>query len=122
MAYFNTSDQNHSSALNTAKILAVQDSALYVTDYIFSEVVTVSFLKLKSLKEATRIGKLVRQSCNMIYTEKNVFESAWQIFSEQRLQLSFVDCITIATMKNQKIRQIATFDRDFTKIEEMDVV
>ncbi|CAE6487158.1 hypothetical protein NUZ5A_20269 [Candidatus Nitrosotenuis uzonensis] len=30
----------------------------------------VSFLKLKSLKEATRIGKLVRQSCNMRYTEK----------------------------------------------------
>ncbi|WP_205098644.1 PIN domain-containing protein [Candidatus Nitrosotenuis uzonensis] len=53
---------------------------------------------------------------------KNVFESAWQIFSEQHLQLSFVDCITIATMKNQKIRQIATFDRNFTKIEEMDVV
>ncbi|MCA2003341.1 MAG: PIN domain-containing protein [Candidatus Nitrosotenuis sp.] len=53
---------------------------------------------------------------------KNVFESAWQIFSEQHLQLSFVDCITIATMKNQKIRQIAIFDRDFTKIEEMDVV
>lgn len=33
IAYFNTRDQNHRLALNTAKILDHQNQELYITDY-----------------------------------------------------------------------------------------
>lgn len=122
VAYFNTTDQNHDAAVKTAKILANKNSELYITDYIFSEIVTVSFVKLKNLKQAIGIGKIILESCNLLHVEKYIFEHAWKIFSGQKLRLSFADCTTIAAMQSQKIQKIATFDGDFSKIKGIDVL
>jgi predicted nucleic acid-binding protein len=117
VAYFNTNDQNHGRAVDTAKALAIKNPELYITDYIFGEIVTVSLLRLKDIKKAAKIGNAVLRSCNIISADRNVFDEAWDMFSRQKLWLSFVDCITVATMREQRIREIATFDKDFTKIE-----
>jgi hypothetical protein len=117
VAYFNTRDQNHSSAVKIAKILANQNHELYITDYLFGEIVTVSLVRLKNLEKATQIGTTILEYCNLIHVDKDIFEHAWKIFSEQKLRLSFVDCTTIVVMKNQKIQKIATFDNDFNKIK-----
>lgn len=122
VAYFNTRDQNHDLAVKTAKILANQNSELYLTDYIFGETVTVSLVKLKNLKLAIHIGKIILESCNLLHIEKYIFEHAWKIFSGQKLRLSFVDCATIAAMQSQKIQKIATFDGDFSNIKGIDVL
>lgn len=122
VAYYNTRDQNHDLAAKTAKSLAAQNHPLYITDYIFGEIITVSFFKLKNLGKAVHIGKTVLESCNLLHTEKDTFEQAWKIFSEQNLRLSFVDCTTIATMQGQKIHKIATFDGDFSKISGIEVL
>ena len=122
VAYYNTRDQNHDVAVKIAKILANQNSELYITDYIFGEIVTVSFVKLKNLRKAIHIGKTILESCNLLHVEKGIFEHAWRIFSEQKLRLSFVDCATIATMESQKIQKIATFDGDFSKIKGIEVL
>lgn len=122
VAYYNTRDQNHDLAVRTAKILANQNTELYVTDYIFGEIVTVSFVKLKNLGKAVHIGKTILKSCNLLHIEKGIFEHAWRIFSEQKLRLSFADCTTIAAMQSQKIQKIATFDGDFSKIKEVEVL
>ena len=121
VAYLNTRDQNNPLSAKTAKILADQNPELYVTNYIFGEIVTVIFLKLKNLKKAIDMGKMVLRSCNLVHVDKYVFEYAWKIFSEQKLRLSFVDCTTIATMEDQKIRKIATFDSDFIKVKGIEV-
>jgi predicted nucleic acid-binding protein len=122
VAYFNTRDQNHDLAIKTAKTLASQNREIFITDYIFGEIVTVSFLRLKNVGKTTRIGKLILASCNLIYVEKNIFEYAWEIFSKQNLRLSFTDCTTIAAMQSQKIQKIATFDSDFTKVRGVEVL
>lgn len=122
VAYFNTRDQNHDLATKTGKILARQNLELYITDYIFGEIVTVVFVKLKNLEKALDIGKIVLESCNLIHVEKDIFEHAWKIFSGQKLRLSFVDCITIAVMQDRKMQKIATFDGDFTKVKGIQVL
>lgn len=122
VAYFNKRDQNHDLATKTGKTLAHQDLELYVTDYIFGEIVTVGFVKLKNLKKALDIGKIVLESCNLIHVEKDIFEHAWRIFSGQKLRLSFADCVTIAVMQNRKMQKIATFDDDFSKIKGVQVL
>lgn len=117
VAYFNTRDQNHSSAVKIAKILANQNHELYITDYLFGEIATVSLVRLKNLEKAAQIGTTILEYCNLLHVDKDIFEHAWKIFSEQKLRLSFVDCTTIVVMKNQKIQKIATFDNDFNKIK-----
>lgn len=121
IAYFNTRDQNHRLALNTAKILDHQNRELYITDYLFGEIVTVSLVRLKNLNKATYVGKIMLEYCNLIYVDKDLFEQAWKIFSEQNLRLSFVDCTTVATMKSQKIQKIATFDSDFNYVKGIEI-
>ena len=45
------------------------------------------------------------------------------IFKEQKVTiLSFTDCSIIALMKKEKIRYTATFDGDFLKVENVEVV
>jgi uncharacterized protein len=122
VAYFNNKDQNHQSAINIAKTLTTQNPEFYITDYIFSEIVTVCLIRLKDIKKAAQIGRLILESCNLLTSQEETFIDAWNMFSTQKLQLSFVDCITIATMYNQNIRKIATFDKDFTKIQEITVL
>jgi predicted nucleic acid-binding protein len=122
VAYYNTRDQNHEHAAKTAKLLATQNYPLYITDYIFGEIITVSFFKLKSLGKAVHVGKMVLESCNLLHTEKEIFEQAWKIFSEQKLRLSFVDCTTVAAMRGQKMQKIATFDGDFSKISGLEIL
>ena len=122
VAYFNTRDQNHDQATKTGKILARQNLEIYITDYIFGEIVTVVFVKLKNLEKALNIGKIILESCNLIHVEKDIFEHAWKIFSGQKLRLSFVDCITIAIMQDRKMQKIATFDGDFAKVKGVQVL
>lgn len=122
VAYYNTRDQNHGLAAKTVRSMSSKNQPLYITDYIFGEIVTVSFLKLKEPSKAVNIGKTILRSCNLLHTEKETFERAWKIFSEQKLRLSFVDCVTIATMLDQKIQKIATYDGDFSKISGIEVL
>lgn len=86
------------------------------------KIVTVSLLRLKNLRRSVYIGKAILKSCNLVHIEKNIFEKAWTIFSDQRQRLSFVDCTTIAAMQEMKIRQIATFDGDFAEISHIQVL
>jgi len=52
-----------------------------------------------------------------------VFERTWEIFTDQEnTKLSFVDASNLACMEKRKIRKIATFDKDFLKIESVEVV
>lgn len=122
VAYFNTNDQNHKEAVNTSKTLVQLNSELCITDYIFGEIATVSLLKLKDVKKAAQIGNLVLESCNVIPVKKDAFDDAWKIFSGQRLRLSFTDCTTIATMHSQGMQEIATFDKDFARVEGITVL
>lgn len=95
---------------------------LYVTDYVFGEIVTISFLKLKDLKKALNIGKQILESCNIVNTNKDIFAHAWEIFSKQKSRLSFVDCVIIAAMSDLKIQKIATFDQDFLKVKGLEIL
>jgi predicted nucleic acid-binding protein len=49
-----------------------------------------------------------------IMRASEVFESSWEIFSNQEDSgLSFVDASNLACMEMRGIRKIATFDKDF---------
>jgi len=120
VSYFNTRDQNHPHAVKLMKKIR---EPLCMTDYIFSEVVTVSLIRLKSLDGASKIGEVILKSMKMIDVEKTSFDNAWSIFCKQKeTVLSFTDCTTVSVMQENDIEKIATFDEDFGKISGIEII
>ncbi|MDE1767021.1 MAG: type II toxin-antitoxin system VapC family toxin [Thaumarchaeota archaeon] len=89
----------------------------FITDYVFNETVTVSMIRMKDLGKVRRIGNYLLDSLKLIRVEEDVFLDAWRIFQSQKgTRLGFTDCTTIAAMGHNGTNNIATFDKDFTKM------
>jgi predicted nucleic acid-binding protein len=124
VAFYNTRDENHEKAVKLMEdITKGKYGNLYITDYIFDESVTVIFIRLKSLSKTIKIGEVVRKSVEMLEVERRVFEDAWKLFKTQRKTVfSFTDCTTLSIMRKRNIKNIATFDKDFKEIKEINVI
>jgi predicted nucleic acid-binding protein len=121
IAYKIKNDVNHAKAVKIIKRISECDRVI-VSEYVFAEVVTVLSLK-ENLKTAVNVGKGLRNAKEVEILEVgNLFEEAWKIFREKGKCLSFVDCSSIAIMKNMGITRIATFDKDFKQIKNIAVI
>ncbi|MGC8831968.1 MAG: type II toxin-antitoxin system VapC family toxin [Thermoproteota archaeon] len=123
-AFYNVRDENHVKAKNLMPdIVNSKYGPLYISDYVFDETVTVAFIRLRNLRRAVRIGEYLRKSVRLIEVTGSNFEDAWRIFKKQKeTDFSFTDCTSISIMKRMNIRNIATFDRDFLKLKEVNVI
>ena len=124
IAYFNERDKNHNLAI---KIISNIDKGKYdkpvISDYIFSEIVTVTLLKKKEKKIAIEAGKeILKSKIKIIKVNKEIFNKAWQLFQEYDLKMSFTDFTNLAILELLSINQIATFDRDFKKIKNIGLI
>jgi len=124
VAFYNTRDENHVKAKNLmSDIINFKYGPLYVSDYVFDETVTVIFIRLRDLRRAVRIGEYLRKSVELVKVASSNFEDAWRIFKKQKeTGFSFTDCTSISVMRRMNIRNIATFDRDFLKLKEVNVI
>ncbi|MEW5761263.1 MAG: PIN domain-containing protein [Candidatus Thermoplasmatota archaeon] len=124
IAYKNKDDINHKKAYAIfSKIVDGKYGQAVISEFIFSEVVTVLFLR-KGLKTAAEVGKILKYAHEVtMIRASEIFDKAWEIFIEQKgTKFSFVDASTIACLRDRAIKHIATFDLDFEKIENIDVV
>ena len=117
-------DQHHKEAAKTMNDIATgKYGNPLISDYIFDEILTVIFSRSKKLPIAIETGQEIRNSVEIRRITESDFEDAWQIFKNQKnTKLSFTDCTTLALMLKEGIRNIATFDQDFSKIKEINVV
>ncbi len=124
VAFYNTRDENHVKAkILMPDIVNYKYGPLYISDYVFDEVVTVIFIRLRDLRKAVRIGEYLRKSVNLVEVMSSDFEDAWRIFKKQKkTDFSFTDCTSISIMRRMNIRNLATFDRDFLKLKEVNVI
>lgn len=118
VAYFNQKDENHQKAMNVIHgVVGKKFGSPYMTDYIFGETVTVALIRMRNLDRATRIGKYLLEALETIRIEEDLFLEAWKMFYSQKgTKLGFTDCTTLAAMRYHDIENIATFDKDFTRI------
>lgn len=124
IAYFNEADRNHDLAV---KILRDLDNGDYgdamISDYIFSEVISVTLLKKKDKNTAVQTGKdILKSKIKIFKINKNIFQKAWQLFQDYNLKMSFTDFTNLAILELLKIKDIATFDKDFRRIKNINVV
>jgi predicted nucleic acid-binding protein len=117
-------DQNHEKAIKIRdEIIRGKFGGTFISDYIFDETITVTFGRTKKLQKAVLVGNQLKASSKILKVNEKVFNKAWEIFKKQKeTHFSFTDCTTIVIMDENKIKNIATFDEDFKKIKEINVI
>ncbi len=124
ISYKIENDENHDKSLIIMKkIVNGKYGIPIIYDYIFDEFVTVLLNKAKSLSISVNSGNELIDSTKMLTIDEEAFEKAWEIFKKQKnTKFSFTDCSTLALMKKEDINNIATFDKDFKKLNWISVV
>lgn len=124
IAYKNADDTNHTRAV---EIFSRLNEGKYgkgvISEFIFTEVTTVLALK-RDLNAATDVGNILLDAKEIeIMKASDVFERTWDIFKNQKnTKLSFIDASNLACMEQGKIKRIATFNKDFLKIRNVEIV
>ena len=123
VSFYNIKDNNHTKAWNIMKELITEKYGdIAITDYVFDECATVLFSRLKDLRKTLIICESIKKATQFKIHDK-LFENAWEIFKKQEnTKLSFTDCTILALMKEEEIEHIATFDKDFQKIKDINVI
>lgn len=81
-----------------------------ISDYVFDETATVTFLRTKELRKARLVGDTMLKAFRMLKVDDEVFRAAWQRFRSQKgTKYSFTDCTSVELMQQNNIRSIATF-------------
>ncbi len=119
VAYYNTDDSLHDAAKQVFDDLAsgvLEFSAIYTSDYIFDECITVIGARTKKYDLAIQLGNAILSSevIELIPIDDPVFKTAWQIYKVHKGSgLSFTDSSSIALMRSYDIQTIFTFDKHF---------
>lgn len=121
IAYINKDDSKHKEAvILLEKIMNKEYGDYLISDYIFDEITTVTFIRTNRA-EAIKIGDFLLENVNIIKIVDNLFFNSWNIFKKYK-KLSFTDCTNLAIMEELGIKNIATFDGDFKEVEEIKIV
>src|SRR5262245_55682048 len=112
------SDERHSRAQETMRRLLRDGRELLTTDYVFDEVVT-RVRGRATHEDAVRAGDSILSSTviEVIDVDSGLRKEAWRLFKKYRDQmLSFTDCTSFAVMGKFSLREVFTFDDDFSKV------
>ncbi|MBI4015926.1 MAG: type II toxin-antitoxin system VapC family toxin [Candidatus Aenigmarchaeota archaeon] len=120
LAYDNENDVHHSRALAILDDIE-KYGPVFTSDYILNEVVGVGLRKLGK-ERAVTLGQHILKTTFIINVDEHIFSESWGAFSKTDLNLSLVDCTTLVIMKLANAGKIATFDKEFRKINYLDVL
>lgn len=122
LAYDNVNDVHHHRA---TRIMQLLEEGKYgeplITDYVFQEVVGVTFRK-KGKERAIYIGNTLRNIAFMMPFDDHLLQLAWEFFVNTTTTLNFVDCTTVIAGIFTKTPFLATFDKEFSRIESIHIV
>jgi predicted nucleic acid-binding protein len=117
IALNNTTDHLHQPAKEIAQKIA--DSQLLISDYVFSEIMTVMTQRV-SKNRALDLGEQLLTSpyIQLIQTGRKQFERTWEIFAQlESKNISFVDCSIVASLETHQIDNLISFDQtDFSSL------
>lgn len=126
VAAYNTRDRSHKEAIELIKTATGgRYGALYTSDYIFDETVTLMLARTKKPDFAFGVGEFIVGNpsrnipsfAKLLRVDDNVFADAWTLFKRYASKgLSFTDCTTVALMNQVKIDTLLSFDRSFDGI------
>lgn len=119
-------DAMHSRAEEILKNIKTGEygNGIYISDYVFDEILTLSFIRGGNMELSKRLAKKLLESemLTWLYINEGTFREATSQYLGQKINLSFTDCTTVQLMKEKDIEYIATFDAGFRKVPGIKVV
>lgn len=120
IALFNEQDSLFKNADRISKELAQWHTPLFISNFIFLEIVTITSMRA-GREIAIEAGKylLSHSQIHVIHIDEELHAASWNIFQgTQPKNISFVDCSIVAAMKSEGIHKLLTFDTaDFRKLQ-----
>ena len=93
----------------------------YLSDYIFDETLTTTFVRTRNHKKSVELGEFVLGSeIHLVRIDEQSFQKAWEIYKKNKL--SFTDCTSLALLKSYGINRIMTFDKELKKAAGKEVI
>jgi uncharacterized protein len=121
-AYANQSDINHAKASRTANLIKDGELGhLFVSDYVFDEVVTLVAIRTSHSKAKEIGAHILNSRINIVSVSTAQFSRAWELFKKNG-SLSFTDCTTMCLMQENNIKNLATFDKEFKRVKGINVI
>lgn len=122
LALDNIRDVHHNKAVELWKeIEAGKYGNYFTTDYVFNEVMGVTYRKFGK-ERAVLLGESILRSILIFNVDEHMLAAAWKIFSTIKWRLNMTDCTHIAVMEATSVLAIATFDKEFTKVKEINII
>lgn len=113
---------NHPNHKRAKKIyLEIENREKIISKLVITEVITVLDKKLKVDKELLKYTYKYLNENFSIIDDYVFFDNAMEQVLKQK-HLGFFDCMYITIMKKLEIEKIATFDKDFNKVKEIEVI
>ena len=116
VAYYNDRDRDHERGVELIKkAVKGEYGKIYISDYVFDELLTVVFVRTKNHKKAVRVGEIILDSgIEILRVDEKAFLDAFELF--KKLKMSFTDCTILSLSKSYGIDTIMTFDKAFEHI------
>lgn len=118
IALIKSDDSNHAKAVETLTKFDQSSVLLYTSTYVFSETVTVLSQRLgrKYAEEFINMIKDQSAAITFLWSDEQIQEEAIKVFLKQKSKnVSFVDCINIALIKERYIDVVFSFDKIYKK-------
>lgn len=115
---FATKDQYHARAAGTFALLEREKRPLVTTDYILSETVTL-LRKQAGLNVAAQVWEQLDEGslARVVQINPEHRRKARRLFVQyDKINLSLVDGVSFAVMRDMEIHEAFTFDDDFRKV------
>ena len=117
VALRNADDEFHVRSKELMKrALRGEFGRICTSDYVMDEAITTALVRTRRHDLAVDLGKYIIESPRIIklWTTKDTFDMAWEKFKTFKDKpLSFTDCISLALMEKDRIKQIISFDSGF---------
>jgi uncharacterized protein len=113
----NEDDENFNSAKKMMKsILLNEYGAIYTSDYVFDEAITIAYIRTQDKKFSIDLGHFILKSkkIKFIFTTIEDFNASWDLFLKYKdKRLSFTDCTILSIMNRLDIEYIFSYDSHF---------
>jgi predicted nucleic acid-binding protein len=124
IAFHNKSDVHHASAAKVMEgFLRGEYGRALLLEYVFLEVVTV-LLARRGLTVATAVARILLEAQEVEFVScSEFFQETLETFHTQKeTALSFTDAAIVTIARRQKESKVATFDKDFRRVEGVSVI
>jgi uncharacterized protein len=124
IAFHNRNDVHHAAALRVMEdLLGREDEQALLLEYVFLEVVTVLSAR-RGLAVAAAVARILLEAREVQFVPcSEFFQETLETFRTQKeTALSFTDAALVTIARRHKESKIATFDRDFRRVEGISVI